>query len=315
MAPRIVVTGATGFIGRILCQRLTGEGYEVVALSRNPDREGKQSGSGVRVVRWDAQSAEGWGHEADGAHAIINLAGENIGAGRWTEEKKRRILQSRLNAGKAIVGAVDRAEDKPKVVVQASGIGVYGDCGNHVCDESTPLGTGFLPDVGEQWEESTLHVTSHGVRHVVVRSGVVFGKSGGFLPRVVLPFRLFVGGHFGSGRQWFSWIHIDDEVRALRFLLEKEDAHGVFNLTSPNPLTSRDLSKTLGRVVKRPSLIPVPGIMLRILFGEMATELILSGQRAVPKRLLDAGYTFLYPEAEAALRHILNGNERSSNGE
>ena len=305
MSKCVIITGATGFIGPVLCSHLVEEGYEVVALSRNPDKGRDILGSQVELIKWDGRSTEGWAQCADGAFAIINLAGDNIGNGRWTEEKKQRILHSRLNAGKAVVEAVEQAKEKPKVVIQASGISVYGDRGDELCDESTSFGSGFLPDIGQQWEDSTKHVTTFGTRHVIIRSGVVFGKGGGFLPRVLLPFRLFVGGHTGKGAQWYSWIHIEDEVLAIRFLLEKEEAQGAFNLVSPRPVTSRELSKTLGRILKRPSWFPVPAPMLRLLFGEMADELILSGQRGRPKRLLEAGFEFQYPEVETALRDIL----------
>ncbi|UCE18272.1 MAG: TIGR01777 family oxidoreductase [Gemmatimonadota bacterium] len=305
MSQLVIVTGASGFIGRILCASLIERGYTLVALSRNPEKGRDMLGDKVQVVFWDGRSAEGWGHYADGAYAIVNLAGDNIGSGKWTKEKKQSILQSRLNAGRAVVDAVKQAQNKPKVVLQASGIGVYGDRGDERCDESTPLGTGFLPDVGRQWEASTQGVTDFGVRHAIIRTGVVLGKNDGFLPRNMLPFRLFLGGHFGSGKQWLSWIHIDDEARAIRFLMENEKAQGVFNLNAPNPLMSKEFAKTLGRSMKRPSWLPVPGFLLRLLFGEMADALILSGQRGVPKRLLDLGFEFQYPELESALRNIL----------
>ena len=305
MSKRIIVTGSTGFIGRVLCNHLVEEGYDVVALTRNPEKGRNVFRSQVNVVKWNGKSAEGWGQYADGAFAIINLAGDNIGTGRWTEEKKQRILRSRLNAGKAVVEAVEQAKEKPTVVIQASGISVYGHRGDELCDESTPFGSGFLPDIGRQWESSTQQVTSFGVRQVIIRSGVVFGKGGGFLSRVMLPFRLFVGGHTGKGAQWYSWIHIDDEVRAIKFLMEHERVQGVFNLVSPHPVTSKEFSKTLGKILKRPSWFPVPGFMLRLLFGEMADELILSGQRGRPKRLLEAGFEFQYPKLETALREIL----------
>jgi uncharacterized protein (TIGR01777 family) len=308
MAQRVIVTGATGFIGKALCTRLTESGYNVVALSRNPERGKEILGSKVHAVQWDGRSAEGWGHYAGEAYAIVNLAGDNIGAGRWTKEKKSRILQSRLNAGKAVVEAVEQAQKKPSVVIQASGISVYGDRGDEMCDESTPLSTGFLPDVGRQWEDSTRKVTSYSVRQAIVRSGVVFGKGGGFLSRVVPLFRLFVGGHFGSGKQWFSWIHIQDEIRAIQFLIENKDARDTFNLTSPNPLTSKEVAKTLGRVMNRPAWLPVPGFMLHLLFGEMADALILSGQRGVPSRLLELGFEFQYSELKSALREILTAS-------
>jgi hypothetical protein len=308
MSERIIITGATGFIGRALCKRLVEGGYEVVALSRNPKRGSESLRNQVKIVNWDAKTAEGWANLADGAYAIINLAGENIGSGRWTERKKRRILESRLNAGGAVVQAVEQAESKPKVVVQASGIGIYGNRDDEILDESSLPGSGFLVEVAKPWEESTRKVESVGVRHVIIRTGVVLGADGGFLSRVLLPFRLFMGGRLGSGHQWIPWIHLDDEVRAIVFLIEKENLRGVFNLTAPNPLTSKDFFRLLGRVMRRPSWLPVPGFALRLLLGEMAKELILSGQRAMPKRLLDSGYEFEYPDAESALREILTGS-------
>ena len=305
MSERIIITGATGFIGRALCRKLLEGGYEVVALSRNPKTGSESLPDQVKIVNWDARTAEGWADLADGAYAIINLAGENIGSGRWTERKKRRILESRLNAGGAVVDAVEKAGDKPKVVIQASGIGYYGDSGDEILEESSLPGSGFLSDVAGKWEPSTKKVESAGVRHVIIRTGVVLGADGGFLSRVILPFRLFVGGRLGSGHQWIPWIHLDDEVGAIVFLLEEEKLQGVFNLTAPHPLTSKDFFGLLGKVLRRPSWLPVPGFALRLLLGEMAKELILSGQRALPKRLLDSGYEFKYPDAESALRQVL----------
>ncbi len=305
VSKRIIITGATGFIGRPLCTHLVEEGYDVVALSRNPVKGAESLPDNISVVKWDAKTAEGWANYADGTYAIINLAGENIGSGRWTQGRKQKILQSRLNAGKAVVQAVERAENKPKVVIQASGIGYYGDRGEEVLDESSLAGSGFLSEVAKQWEESARKVESFGVRYLMIRTGVVLGADGGFLSRVTLPFRLFVGGRLGSGKQWISWIHIDDEVKAIAFLMERQDLQGAFNLTAPNPVTSKDFFSIVGKVMKRPSWLPVPSFLLRLMLGKMAEELILSGQRAAPKRLLECGYEFLFPEAESALGEIL----------
>jgi uncharacterized protein (TIGR01777 family) len=304
----IITTGASGFIGKVLCRQLIEANYDVVALSRNPGESNKLLPNEVNVVKWDTKTAQGWANYADGAYAIINLAGENIASGRWTRTKKRRILESRLNAGKAVIQAVEQAKNKPRVVIQASGVGYYGGRSDEVLDESSSSGSGFLSEVAKQWEQSTRRVESVGVRHVIIRTGVVLGPNGGFLSRVILPFRLFVGGRLGSGKQWISWIHIYDEVKAIRFLLEREDLHGVFNLTAPSPLTSKNFFGVLGRVMKRPSWLPVPTFALRLALGEMAKELILSGQRSVPKRLLESGYDFLYLDAKFALREILMEN-------
>jgi uncharacterized protein (TIGR01777 family) len=291
MSNQIVITGATGFIGKSLCKHLAQAGYDVVALSRNPKKGSESLPNQVKVASWDAKTSKGWVNYVDGAYAIINLAGENIGSGRWTPGKKRRILESRLNAGKAVVEAVEEVGNKPKVVIQASGIGIYGNRDDEILDEFSRPGSGFLTEVAKQWEGSTKKVESLGVRHVIIRTGVVLGADG-FLSRVVLPFRLFVGGHLGSGNQWIPWIHIDDEVRAIRFLMERQNLQGAFNLTAPNFLMSKEFFSLLGKTIKRPSWLPLPDFLLRLLLGEMARELILSGQRAMPKRLLESGYDF-----------------------
>jgi uncharacterized protein (TIGR01777 family) len=305
MSNQIVITGATGFIGKSLCKHLAQAGYDVVALSRNPKKGSESLPNQVKVASWDAKTSKGWADYADGAYAIISLAGENIGSGRWTPGKKRRILESRLNAGKAVVEAIKKVGNKPKVLIQASGIGIYGNRDDEILDEFSRPGSRFLTEVAKQWEGSTKKVESFGVRHVIIRTGVVLGADGGFLSRVILPFRLFVGGRLGSGNQWIPWIHLDDEVRAICFLMERQNLQGAFNLTAPNPLISKDFFNLLGKTIKRPSWLPVPGFLLSLLLGERARELILSGQRAMPKRLLESGYDFLYPDAKSALREIL----------
>lgn len=305
---RIIITGGTGLIGRALAADLTGDNHEVIVLSRAPERAASLP-TGVRAERWDARTAEGWGALADGADAIVNLAGESIaGAGfipsRWTTERKRRIRDSRLNAGRAVVQAVESASVKPRVVVQASGVGYYGPRGDEELTEEASPGQDFLARTAIEWEASTAPVESLGVRRAIIRSGTVFSTKGGALPRLLLPFRLFVGGPFGTGRQWFHWIHIADEVRAICFLIENEAASGPFNLVAPDLLTNAEFSRVLGRVMRRPALMRVPAFALRLLLGEMSIVL-LEGQRAVPRRLQDLGFTFRFPEAEAALRDLL----------
>jgi uncharacterized protein (TIGR01777 family) len=302
---RIIVTGATGFIGKALCFRLLEEGYEVIALSRSKEKGEKILGTRVKVVEWDGRNGQGWLDYANGAHAVVNLAGENIGAGRWTRKRKKAILQSRLDAGRAVVDAVNSAEKKPVVIIQASAIGYYGSREDEIVDESSPPGEGFLAEVVKKWELSTKDVEPQKIRRVIVRSSVVLGKEGGVFLRLVKPFRFFVGGHLGSGEQWFSWIHLEDEVKAILFLIQREDLEGVFNLTAPHQLIQKDFVRIMGKIMKRPSWFPVPGFILRTIFGKMAKETLLSGQRVSPKRLLDGGYQFLYPEAELALKEIL----------
>jgi len=305
---RIIVTGATGFIGKALCFRLIEEKYDVVALSRSKEKGKKIFGIDAIVVEWDGKSAEALQEYVNGAYAVVNLAGENIGSGRWTPKRKQSILQSRLDAGRAIVEAANYVEKKPRVIIQASAIGYYGTRGDEIIDESSSPGEGFLVEVVKKWEQSTQGVEAQKIRRVIIRSSLVLGKEGGVFLRLVKPFRYFIGGHLGSGKQWFSWIHLEDEVKAILFLVEREDLSGVFNLTAPHQLIQKDLFHILGKVMKRPSWFPVPGFVLRLVFGEMAKDTLLSGQRVVPGRLLEAGYRFLYPQAELALNEILGKN-------
>ena len=307
---RVLITGGSGFIGRQLADELLTRGYEVIALSRNPDSANGLSDQ-VRVERWDASTSIGWGELADGAFAIVNLAGENLaGEGflpsRWTEERKARIRKSRLNAGRAITQAVEAARVKPHVVIQSSGIGHYGPRDDKVVTEEDPPGSDFLARLTVEWENSTAAVKQQGVRHVSIRSGVVLSPDEGALNRLILPFKLFVGGPLGSGRQGFAWIHPADEVAAIRFLIENAAAHGPFNLVAPEALTLGEFGIKLARVLRRPYWMPVPAFALRGALGEVATT-VLDGQKAAPKKLLDLGFEFAYPTAESALRDLLRG--------
>lgn len=297
-----IITGGTGLIGRALAAELVAAGYEVVVLSRNPQRAHGLP-TGVQVEAWDGRTAQGWGGLADGTHAIVNLAGENLAGGRWTAERRHRIRQSRLDAGQAVVEAVRAAKRKPAVVVQASGIGYYGPHGDEEVTEDFPPGEDFLGRLAVEWEASTALVESLGVRRVVIRTGVVLSREGGALPRLALPFRFFLGGPLGNGRQWVPWIHIADEVRAIRFLLENEEARGPYNLVTPNPVTNRELARALRQVLRRPSWLPVPAPALRLALGEMSAVL-LTGQRAFPRRLLEADFRFQFPEISTALQNL-----------
>ena len=299
---RVLITGGSGLIGRALAANLAPDS-EVVILSRRPERITGLP-AGVRAERWDGRSIKGWRSLADGANAIVNLAGENISSGRWTKERKRAIMQSRLNVGQAVVQAVEAAALKPRVVIQSSGIGYYGPCGDEDITEESPSGRDFLAQIAVDWEDSTTPVEAMGVRRAVIRTGAVLSNEGGALPRMLLPFRFFVGGRLGSGKQWFPWIHIADEVGAIHFLIENEAASGPFNLSAPAPLTNAEFSRLLGQQLRRPAFVPTPAFALRLLFGEMATAL-LDGQRAVPRRLLQLGFAFQFPDAVPALMALL----------
>ena len=306
---RVLITGGTGLIGRALFENLIADGHEAIVLSRSPE-QARNLPAGVRVEGWDARSAGGWGHLADGADAIVNLAGSSIaGEGffpsRWTDEQRRLIRESRLNSSRAVVEAVAQAQHKPRVVILASGVGYYGYRGDETLTEEAEPGDDWAARfTAEEWEPSTASVEQMGVRRVVARIGVVLSTEDGALPRLLLPFRLFLGGPMGSGKQWISWIHLEDQARALRFLIENEEARGAINITAPNPVTNGQLAKAIGGAMGRPSWIPVPGFAMRLAFGEVA-DVVLQGQRAVPKRLLDLGFDFRCPNAEAALEDLL----------
>lgn len=303
MAKRVLITGGTGLIGRALSASMAGDGYEVVVLSRSPERAAGLP-PGVRAARWDGRTAAGWGALADGACAVVNLAGEGIANGRWTGERRRRIADSRLSAGQAVVEAVELAREKPRVLLQASGVGFYGNLLEGSASENRPAGRDYLARLAVEWEASTRRVEAMGVRRVILRTGIVLSSDGGALPRMMLPFRFFIGGRVGSGRQWMSWIHIADEVGAIRFLIENPKAVGAFNLSAPNPVTNADFGRSLGRRLRRPVVMPTPEFLLRLLYGEMA-DVLLNGQRAVPRRLTHLGYAFRFAEIDAALGDIL----------
>jgi uncharacterized protein (TIGR01777 family) len=301
---RIVITGGSGLIGSALARTMGSAGHEIVVLTRDPSRVGTLP-PGTRAVQWDGKTARGWSSLLDEGTAIVHLAGDAIAEGRWTDEKKRRIRQSRVESGQAVMAAIQEAKSRPRVLLQGSAVGYYGACGDELVDESHPAGDDFLAQVCVEWEASTAGAEALGVRRPVLRTGIVLSDQGGALPRMALPFRLMAGGPLGNGRQWFPWIHVADEVGAIRFLIEREDAGGPFNLSAPDPLTNRDFGRALGRALMRPSFAPAPGFALRLLLGEMA-DALLHGQRAVPRRLLDLGYVFRYREAAEALRNLLH---------
>lgn len=300
---RAIVTGGTGLVGRALAADLVAAGYAVTVLSRRP-AAAPSLPAGAQIVRWDARTGAGWSHLVDGAHVVVNLAAENIGAGRWTKGRKRAIAQSRVDAGRALAQAVAAAAEPPRVVVQASAVGYYGPGDDTELDEAAPAGADFLAGVCRGCEESVAPVAERGVRLVILRPGVVLSRDGGALPRLALPFRFFAGGPVGDGRQWFPWIHITDAVRAIRYLIDSPAAAGAFNLTAPESVRNADFSRSVGRVLRRPAALPVPAIALRLVFGEMAGAL-LQGQRAVPRRLGELGFAFRYPKLEAALEDLL----------
>ncbi|MHC4087535.1 MAG: TIGR01777 family oxidoreductase [Planctomycetota bacterium] len=307
---RIVITGATGFIGKALCRALHKD-YELIALSRNPDKAAKSIPGLAKIVQWDAKSPESFQQALDSALAVINLAGENIGSGLWTKSRKAAILQSRLNAADAIVKAVEHSQKKPALIVHASAVGFYGNNDNRILTEDLSPGSGFLAEVCQKTERTIQQLETPGVRLAILRLGVVLGPGGGLINRLLPPFRFYLGCRIATKNQWLSWIHIDDVVGAIRFIIENTDSKGTFNLTTPNPIPTKDFYTSLGKVMHRPVLFSVPTFVLKLLLGDMAAELFLASQRAIPKNLLNAGYEFIYPYVESALQDIIKKPKKS----
>ena len=296
----LVITGASGFIGSELVERL-GSTHDLKLLTRQ--RPKKAVFSRAQWILWEPGAPGEWERCVEGADGIINLAGEPIANKRWSLEQKDRIRFSRVNTTRALVRAIAKAKDKPKFLISGSAVGYYGPRGDEPLTENSPAGAGFLADICREWEDEARQAQGHGVRVVLLRTGIVLGKGEGALAKMVKPFKLFAGGYLGSGKQWMPWIHVEDEVGLIQFLMDHENAAGAFNVTAPNPVTMGEFCKALASVLNRPSWAPVPASVLTLLLGEMA-EMLLTGQRAVPKAAQDLGYSFRYPTILEALRSL-----------
>lgn len=296
---KLVVAGGTGFIGEPLVRSLGNRG-EVIVLSRNPEKV-----RWGRGVSWDPGSPEGaWRSEVADADVLINLAGENIGSGRWTAARKKRMVDSRVQSTSALAEVIRSRRRGDRVLINASAVGYYGSRGDEILDENSPAGADFLADLCRQWEAAA-HPAEDSARLVVLRFGVVLGPGGGALQKMVIPFRLMVGGPVGRGDQWISWIDLADVITLVGWVIDEKGARGVFNATAPQPVTNREFSKTLGKVLHRPSSLPAPAPMLRLIFGEMADATLLASQRAVPARLQGQRFRFAYGELGGSLEHAL----------
>jgi len=300
----VIITGGTGFIGSNLTQKLLAKGYSVVILTRNPDKFLSHTPA-LKYAGWDGKTALGWANLVNEARAIINLAGESIASTRWTAEKKTKILQSRIHAGNAIIDAIKKANHYPEVLIQASAIGYYGSRSESLTETSSP-GLGFLPDVAIQWETSTKEAINFGIRHVIIRTGLVLGENDGFLKILIPVFKWYLGGYFGDGSQWMSWIHIEDEVNAIIHCLENNTIKGPINAVSPNPVQGKYFYKTLASALRRPCLFKIPEFAITLLLGQMAQELILSSQKVYPDVLLSTKFNFTYSNLYEALYSLLS---------
>ncbi len=303
---KIAITGATGFIGKGLTEFLLAKGHEVIVLSRHPQQAEMEFGDKVRALRWSPDNKAALIGELDGIDALVNLAGENIGSSLWTASKRNRILESRLAAGKLVTDVVTSLSGKPGVLIQASAVGFYGSRGDDNLDETSPAGDGFLADVVGRWEDSTKDVEALGVRRIVIRTGVVFASNGGALPKLAMPYKLMFGTILGSGKQWVPWIDYIDELEAIYFLMTQRFSSGVYNLVSPNPSKMEEVCAAVGEALHRPTVMRVPGSLLKLAMGKMAEETILPSQRVVPSKLAKAGFAFKHAGVRTAIAQLLS---------
>lgn len=305
---KIAITGATGFVGSYLVKRLQAEGEQIIILTRNVNHADrvfpKSAFPNVEIIAYNPHQSGDWQKVISGCDGVVNLAGASIGEGRWTPERKQEIIDSRKIGTQKLVEAITKAEKKPSVLVNASAIGYYGTSETASFEESSPPGDDFLAEVCVAWEAEAQKVKDLGVRLAILRFGVVLGM-GGAIAKMLPVFKLFAGGTIGTGKQWFSWIEVDDLVNLIVAALKQPEIQGVYNATSPNPVRMAEFCHTLGDVVHRPSWLPVPAFALELLMGD-AAMVVLEGQKVLPKRTLDSGFTYKYPDLKSALKSFLS---------
>ena len=300
---KIVMTGGTGFIGRPLCAALCQEGHQVTLLTRRIEAQ-RSYGLTVTAIEWNGRKAGAWEHCLEGADAVINLAGAPIADGRWTDARKQLLMESRVLTTRLLVEALSRRSSKPRTLISASGIGFYGASDDRVLDESAARGEGFLADLCLAWEAEALRAAEFGARVVMLRTGMVLEQDGGALPKMLLPFQFFAGGPIMPGTQWVSWIHRRDHIGLIKWALTTPSISGPVNAVAPEAVTMKQFCGSIGRILHRPSWLPVPGFALCVALGELGT-LMTTGQHVTPAKALSRGYVFHYPKLEPALRAIL----------
>lgn len=302
---KVFVAGGTGFIGREVVKNLLQGANSVTVATRSLDRARGRCPTQVALFPWDARTPEPLVPLMESHDAVVHLAGESIGA-RWTPRLMERARASRVDSTRAITQAIQAANVRPSVFLQASATGYYGIRGDEEVDESSAPGKDFLARLCQEWEGASVRLSELGVRRIVARIGIVLSAKGGGLKKMLLPFKLGLGGPLGSGEQWWSWITLKDAAEAILYLLKNDTAEGIFNVTAPEPVRNREFTRTLARLLHRPAFLPMPPFALRLLFGEMADVLLLKGQKAIPRRLLEVGYSFRHPTLEAGLSHALS---------
>lgn len=294
----MLITGATGLVGTALQRSFAGKGHEMLLASRGEPKRPED-------IQWDVEGGFSQPERLEGLDAVIHLAGESVFGLRWTDDKKKAIRDSRVLGTRNIVDALSKLKNRPKVLVAASAIGFYGEHGDEEMTESAAAGDTFLADVSKAWESEARRAEDAGIRTVLLRTGIVLSKDGGALGTMLTPFKMGVGGVVGNGQQWMSWISLDDHVAAIEYAIDHEELRGAVNSTSPHPVTNEEFTKTLGAVVYRPTFIPVPEFVVSMVLGEMGDELLLTSTKVLPKRLLDAGFDFQYPDLRAAIEHAV----------
>ncbi|HEX4406614.1 MAG TPA: TIGR01777 family oxidoreductase [Polyangia bacterium] len=304
MAEKVLIAGATGLLGTALAASCARDRITVAALVRDVARAAPKL-PGATLHAWDGKAAPP-AAAFDGVDVVVNLSGESIGGKRWSDAQKRRLRQSRVDLTRALVDGLRALERRPRALVQASGIAFYGDRGDDVLTETSTVGTGFLAELARDWEAEAQKANELGLRVVLLRSGLVLAREGGFLAKILPPFRLGVGGHIGTGKQWLPWIHLEDEIALIRHAMATDSVTGPLNAVAPEPVTNAEFTTVLGRVLHRPTVMAVPAFALRLaLGGEMAEQLMLASQRAMPVCTLDSGFTYRHPLLEPALKQLV----------
>lgn len=302
---KILIFGATGFIGKALTNYLYERNHEIAIISRNKAKAKNIFSMNIQILEWDFKNTDTLSKIISHIDVIINLAGENIASKLWTKKHKVKIINSRILLGNLITDAIAISANKPELLIQASAIGIYGYDISNVCTENSKKGTGFLAYVSEIWENSTQKVSEFGVKRIVIRTGIVLGRNGGMFPILIKPIKYFIGHNFGKGTNWISWIHLEDEIKAIEFLIENNKSAGIYNLTAPQPVMSSEINKLIGARLKRPIWFKIPSSFLKLLLGEMAKELLLSNQKVKPEKLLSEGFCFKFQTIKEAIDSII----------